>query len=138
MLFRLLLSISGFCSSPTRRLMSSGVRASVRLAVLTASPASAFVRSAEYIRPSSGEENSPASGRLTVDASSGSRYSSLTSPSSAAAEAGSSYPGALPPDLDYWQLEQRAAALFELFRCDTIGPADSERRARIVRIVPGE
>ena len=47
-------------------------------------------------------------------------------------------PGALPPDLDYWQLEQRAAALFELFRCDTIGPADSERRARIVRIVPGE
>lgn len=47
-------------------------------------------------------------------------------------------PGALPPDLDYWQLEQRAAALFELFRCDTIGPADSGRRARIVRIVPGE
>lgn len=47
-------------------------------------------------------------------------------------------PGALPPDLDYWRLEQRAAALFELFRCDTTGPADSERRARIVRIVPGE
>ena len=47
-------------------------------------------------------------------------------------------PGALPPDLDYWRLEQRARALFELFRCDTIGPADSERRDRIVRIVPGE
>lgn len=42
-------------------------------------------------------------------------------------------PGALPPDAAYWKLEQRAAALYGLFRCDEIGAPDTERRARIVR-----
>lgn len=41
--------------------------------------------------------------------------------------------GAAPTDSDYWMLEQRAGALFGLFRCDGIGAADSERRARLIR-----
>lgn len=45
--------------------------------------------------------------------------------------------GALPPEADYWKLEQRASALYELFRCGEAGAADSERRARIARITPG-
>lgn len=42
-------------------------------------------------------------------------------------------PGALPPEPDYWRLEQRAAALFGLFCCGELGAPDAERRARIIR-----
>lgn len=44
--------------------------------------------------------------------------------------------GAVPPDPDAWATEQRAAALFELFRCGEVGAPNTERKLRIIRTQP--
>lgn len=44
--------------------------------------------------------------------------------------------GATPPEKNYWTMEQRAAALFELFRCGEVGRADSERTTRVFPCKP--
>ena len=74
----------------TTRLISSPLSTPLSVVVLTFCPLSSISRISVYMCASTGEENSLASGSASA-ASSGSRYKSLITPSSATAEAGFSY-----------------------------------------------